>query len=345
MMLLKYVEFITESRSEVLLPSIFLKDFINKIDQIDSKISTEFKKIVTRTNPLYRQPHKWTFISVDDIGEKVIFSESYKVSKWIEEHYGEESDANDILKKMSTPFSDNTLVNLSGKWSGTHRVEMKIGRFIKGYFGDKFSDSEIENFVNQWKSLEENCTFEIWEKSDIINGYRSKIYHFNDYDNGYNPLMNSCMNDESSIAFYQYCPSVKLLVLLDFEKRILGRALLWVDNEGRKIMDRIYYVYDKDYFKFVRWANENDYWYKKGNTGVSKFVKNGKEEVIYTKVKIMNVFAFPDEEYPYLDTFSYFQGEWAYNYQPNGKYWRMINTDGSYDIFDYEDTDYEEVNN
>jgi hypothetical protein len=339
MKILKYLDFILEAREEVELPSILMRDFINKIEKIDSSISIEFKKIITRTNSLYRYPHKWTFISVDDTGEKVIFSESYKVSNWINDNYGSTQDPSIILKQIGMPTSDNSLI------SGSPRVEMKVGRFIKGYFGDKFSDSEIENFVNQWKSLEENTTFEIWEKSDIVRGYSSKFYHFNDYDNGYNPLMNSCMNDEPYIKFYQYCPSVKLLVLLDSESSILGRSLLWIDDDGRKIMDRVYFVYDKDYFKFVRWANENDYWYKKNNTGQNKFIKGGKEESIQTKVKIMNVFDFPDEEYPYMDTFNYFQGEWAYNHQPKGTFWHLINTDGTYELCDFDDIDYEEINN
>lgn len=336
MRLLKYLDFITEAREDTTLPCILMRDFINKIEKIDSPISIEFRKIINRMGPMFRQPHKWTFITVNDTGDKVIFTESYKVAKWIEEHYGQDSDASRVLRYMESPGSDNHLV------SGSSRVEMKVGRFVKGYFGDKYSDSEIENFVNQWKSLEEKNTFEIWEGPEIKKGYRSRFYHTNDYDNGMNPLMNSCMNDEPYVSFYQYCPTVKLLVLLDSDSSILGRALLWVDTEGRKIMDRVYYVYDKDYFKFVRWANENDHWYKKDNTGLTKFIKSGKEEVIQTSVKIMNVFDFPDEEYPYMDTFNYFQKDLAYNYQPNGTHWHMINTDGTYEVYDFDDWEVKE---
>jgi hypothetical protein len=338
MKLLKYLDFITESREEVALPSILLRDFINRIENISSPISVEFNKLINRSNPSYRKNHKWTFITINDTGDKVVFSESYKVKKWIEDNYGDGYNAIQVLMQIGTPGFDNLMVNSS-------RVEMKVGRFVKGYFGDRFSDSEIENFVNQWKSLEENTTFEIWKGSDIKKGYSSRLYHFNDYDNGFNPLMNSCMNDEPYISFYQYCPNVELLVLLDSESSILGRALLWKDEKGRKIMDRVYFVYDKDYFKFVRWANENDYWYKKNNTGQVKFIKGGKEESIETRVKIMNVFDHPEEEYPYMDTFSYFQDDWAYNYQPKGTFWHLINTDGTYEIYDFEDSDYEEVNN
>ena len=75
MKLLKYLDFITEAREETLLPSIFMRDFINQLEKIDSPICTEFKKLTNRMNPLFRQPHKWTFIATDDTGEKVIFSE------------------------------------------------------------------------------------------------------------------------------------------------------------------------------------------------------------------------------------------------------------------------------
>jgi len=340
MKLLKYEDFILESRVEVKLPSILLRDFINKIEKIQSPISTEFKKITNRSSPLYRKEHKWTFIGVSDDDDKVIFYESYKVNNWIKDNYGEDANSKYMLMSINTP----NLTSLSERF-GTSKVEMKIGRFVKGYFGDTFSDSEIENFVNQWKSLVDDLKFEIWEGVDIINGYKSKNYHSNDYDNGINPLMNSCMNDEPSIKFYKYCPSVKLLVLLDGESAILGRALLWEDHKGEKFMDRVYFVYDKDYFKFLRWSKENGYWYKKNNTGQLNFIKDGKEVVIGTKVKILNAFNFPDEQYPYLDTFNYVQGEWAYNYEPNGNFWHFINTDGTYDVYDFEDTDFEEFKN
>ncbi len=325
MRLLSYFEFINESRSEVELPTIFMRDFINKIEKVKSPISDEFHKIDTWGHSMWKQPSKWTFINESEQQDKVIFSESWRIKSWIQDNYGEQADSTKMLQQMTYPNSESIIV------SSSPRVEMIIGRFIKGYFGDKFSDSEIENFVNQWKSLEEKSEFDIWTGSDIKIGYHSRKYHFNDYDRGINPLMNSCMNDVPYVLFYEYCPSVKLLVLLDSEGAILGRSLLWEDYQGKKIMDRIYYVYDKDYFKFVRWANENGYYYKKKNTGLSKFIKDGVEHSIQTKVKIMNAFLFPEEEYPFMDTFCYIQGEWAYNYEPDGLYWKFQNTDGTYD--------------
>jgi hypothetical protein len=36
---------------------------------------------------------------------------------------------------------------------------------------------------------------------------------------------------------------------------------------------------------------------------------------------------------------------WAYNYQPKGTFWHLINTDGTYEIDEINDVDYEEVDN
>lgn len=333
MRLFRYLEFIFEAKEEDFLPTLFSRDFKNKIERIDSPISSEILKMSTFGTATYKQLSKWTLITVSESDDKIVYTDSSKVKKWIEEQI--EVDSVDYLKKINFPSFDHPIIQFA-------RTEMNIGRFIKAFFGSKYSDSEVEKFVNQWKSLSDNSTFEIWDGSDIKKGYSSRLYHSNDYDHGMNPLMNSCMNDMTCVSFYQYCRDVKLLVLLDSKNSILGRALLWKDKEGRNIMDRVYFIYDKDYYKFLRWADENDYYYKKNNTGLTKFIKREKEEVILTGVKIINAYAFPDEEYPYMDTFSYVQADTAYNFEPKGNYWRFMNTDGTYEIYDYDDWEIKE---
>lgn len=331
MKLFRYFEFILESKTDVKLPTLFSKDFIKRVESIDSPISKDFQLMTTYGSSQYKVLSKWTFISVSESDDKIVYTDSAKVSKYVSDTYqiDDQEEIINFIKKINFPSLDNSLLQFA-------RTEMNIGRFIRSFFGDKYTDVQIEKFVNQWKSLSGLSTFEIWEKSEIGKGYSSRLYHFNDYDNGMNPLMNSCMNDVPYVSFYQYCPSVKLLVLLDEEGAILGRALLWTDLEGRNIMDRVYFVYDKDYYKFIRWADENDFYYKKMNTGLTKFIKRGKEETILTGVKILDVFGFPDEEYPYMDTFSYVHKDVAYNYEPKGTYWRFMNTDGTYDVYDYD---------
>ena len=64
---------------------------------------------------------------------------------------------------------------------------------------------------------------------------------------GYNPLTNSCMNNRSDLVdFYTYVPNIKLVVLLNEDDEIEGRALLWTDIEGRLFLDRVYYASDSD---------------------------------------------------------------------------------------------------
>ena len=337
MRLFRYFEFILESKEEALLPTLFSRDLINKVQKIDSPISVEFERMTTYGHSQYKPLSKWTFISISDSNDKIVYTDSGKVRTHISVNYQIEDNDEIInfIKRLTFPSHDNDLLQFA-------RTEMNIGRFVRAFFGSKFSDVEIEKFVNQWKSLDENSTFEVWSGSDIVKGYSSRLYHFNDYDNGMNPLMNSCMNDMTCVQFYEYCPGLKLLVLLDKEGAILGRALLWKDKDGRNIMDRVYFVYDKDYYKFIRWANENDFYYKKSNSGLTKFIKSGKEEIILTGVKILNAFDFPDEEYPYMDTFSYVYKDMAYNYEPKGNYWRLMNTDGTYDVYDYDDWEIKE---
>lgn len=327
MKLLKYFDFILESKDDIKLPCLISSDFSNKVSKIKSPISEKFDQLVHWGSSLYRAKSKWTFITTSPDDDKVLFSESWRVLDKIKEIYGDDTDSDKLLKSMTFPKIDNMLLPTT--------VEIKVGRFIKGFFGDQFSDSEIENFVNQWKSLGGSSQFDIWKGSDIKQGYASKNYHFNDYDRGINPLMNSCMNDTQYIDFYTYCRDVELLVLLDENNSILGRALLWKDEHGRKIMDRVYFVYDKDYYKFVRWADENDYYYKKDNSGLQRFIKNGQPQELLTRVKILDAFSFPDDEYPYMDTFCYIKDDWAYNYEPDGVYWKFGNTDGTYEILGY----------
>ena len=108
------------------------------------------------------------------------------------------------------------------------------------------------------------------------------------------------------------------------------------------IVDRCdYYVYDKDYHKFVRYAQSNGWYYKKRNiSGFSTFVKDGEENDLLTKIRVPDVFKFSEDGFPYMDTFYYAQDEWAMNYEPEGKYFKLTDVEGGYEEFN---SDYEEV--
>ena len=318
MKLLKFFEFILESKSKILLPVVFSDEFKDKLDNIgNSFISNSFKSMYDSKESL----KEYTLISVGSSDDTISYVDSYKIT-----------DIEDITKIKS----DNPI------WK-KNRTEIKVGRFIHKFFPNTFTDKAVEDFVNKWKASSiDNSRFEIFVGSDIKNAYRSNFYHFTD-DNS-NTLMNSCMNDELLlIDFYAYCPSVKCLVLISDEGFILGRALVWKDHMNRTIMDRVYYVYDKDYHRFLRYAQQNGWYYKKRNiSGGSSFIKDGEEISLLTKVRVPDVFKFKDDGFPYMDTFYYAQGEWAQNYEPEGTYFKLQDTEGGYE--EYVDEDYENDN-
>lgn len=323
MKLLKFFDFILESRTKPLLPVIFSDSFKDKIDEIgNSYIASYFREMYFET-----QLKEFTFISVGATDDTVTYIDSKKVVDYLKNQDGKIDPITYLNWLIKSKEKDENIELLS-------KTEIKVGRFINKFFPNTFTDKAIEDFVNKWKSVTETGSkFEVWSGVDIKKAYMSNNYHFS--PNNSNPLMNSCMNDQLDIVeFYSYCPSCSVVVLLDKENHILGRALLWKDHENRMIMDRVYYVYDKDYYKFIRLANDHEWYYKKTNvSGFSRFAKNGQDHSLRSKVRVPDVFKFKDEGFPYMDTFYYAQGEWAMNYEPLGSYLKLIDTEGGYEEY------------
>ncbi len=318
MKLFKFFEFILESNSQVLLPVVFSDEFKDKLDSIgNSFVSSAFKQMYNSQDA----QKEYTLISVGNSDDTISYVDSYKLK-----------DIKDITKVKS----DDPI------WK-KNRTDIKVGRFVHKFFPKTFTDKAVEDFVNKWKSSSvDNSRFEFFQGTDIKNAYRSNFYYF--AEDSSNPLMNSCMNDELNlIEFYAYCSGLRCLVLISDEGYILGRALVWKDHLDRTVMDRVYYVFDKDYYKFLRFAEKNGWYYKKRNiSGGSTFIKDGEEKHLLTKVRVPDVFKFKDDGFPYMDTFYYAQGEWAQNYEPEGTYFKLQDTEGGYD--EYVDEEYENDN-
>jgi len=330
MALLRFLDFILEKSENKEFPFFYSNAFKEKLERIDSPISNGLLE-------MKYAPFIYSMISVGKSSDTVTVVSS---SKLIE-----------LYPEFQTDKMQHFRPRMADVMWSEGNIEMKIGRFVKKVFGKDFTDSEIETFVNKWKSLDDSDNFEIWTKYQIKNGYNSTNYHYTDYP-GTNPLIGSCMNDYLHlIEFYEYCPSVKLLVLLDDDNLILGRALVWKDHKDRIIMDRVYYVYDKDYYKFTSYAVKNGWYYKKRNiSGGSSFMKGDEQVSLSTKVKITNVFDWIKDGsgLPYMDTFYYAQGEWAMNQPPDGRYFKLNDTEGGYSeesgLYDVHGTHIEHLN-
>ena len=322
MKLLKYLDFITEARGDVKCPSVLSESFIKRCKSIDSPIS---QLLID----MDRKLSSYTFIDDNLNGETVQYTESERAIDALNKMYGKTTTFNPqrYLSLMSNPEPDSQF------WL-SNRVDIKVGRFVRRFLGEEFTDAQIEDFVNKWKSSfkTEGEKFEFRTGYGIVDAYDTTNYHG---EEGYNPLWNSCMNNRTDLVdFYLYVEDLEMVVLVDSEDKIMGRALLWTDDEGRKLLDRVYYINDKDYYKFINLAKENGWYYKKRNiSGGSTWILNDIEQKVHSKIKypVQSI----SDLFPYVDSFYYLDDKNGYlsNYEPSGSYYVLNDTDGQYEYY------------
>ena len=195
-----------------------------------------------------------------------------------------------------------------------NRQEIKIGRAVGALLKtaniESFLQKDIETFVNLYKAAIDKLNdifsfFEVVSGDDIV-----KWYNYKNYLERKGTIGASCMSDVPArwLEIYSANPNqVSLVILRSSERddRIVGRALLWTLDDGKKFMDRIYTMKDSDVEIFRDFAKENG-WYSKclnaSTPSGEAFGPKGKEElklVVHLDKKDYG-------NYPYLDTLKYF---------------------------------------
>ncbi len=204
---------------------------------------------------------------------------------------------------------------------GIGRVNIKVGRFIKKFLSKSafsefgISDSEVEKFVNSFKSYFNSNIgdLKIVEGSDIQKYYLEENY-FKPDGYKYGSLWNSCMRQKDRNKFlklYSSNDSIKMVVMFAEDGTVRSRALLWENvcehnsDKTFKFMDRVYSIYDHDVDTFKMWAKENGY--------ISKWEQSAKSETLFdidgepARLKLFVTLENSEfSYYPYLDTFKYF---------------------------------------
>jgi hypothetical protein len=221
------------------------------------------------------------------------------------------------------PAGKEHIVTENGTWSRKSRQAGAPAKVIKKLLTPRaaklFKDVDFEQFANSYKSAcdAETKRFEIWENTKIPNVYCMKREH------GGGTLNDSCMNGDSDyLDMYFYCPKLRIIVLLNKDNELCGRALLWQVGEDEYLMDRIYVAKDHYYDMFLEYAEENGFvrkveykTFRERNT----FVKNGNVFEKYYKIVTPTTHSY----YPYIDTFCYGDdgyltnkqyGPYCYNY-------------------------------
>ena len=254
------------------------------------------------------------FILENRLGKEIEESDSGEIVKLIRLI---ESEGILAIVKFGEHFVMTTLTNLVRKEAGYYknRQTIRVGRGIRAILkslGEEFSDKEIEDFVNKWKSsadilADEFAFFEVVSGQDIAHWY-----HYTNYELGTNKgtLGSSCMCRKSGTFFEMYTenPKVCSLVILKSLKdktKIKGRALLWQTDKG-PFMDRVYTHYDSDFELFKKYAKKNGWMKKRMESSTAGQVltifPDGTTDYCYFTVVLESM---SYDYYPYMDTLKY----------------------------------------
>jgi 23S rRNA maturation mini-RNase III len=222
-------------------------------------------------------------------------------------------------------------------WSSSRRFAVKPGGFISKIFKD-ISAKEVEKFSNLYRAQSNKSKFTL----GVVDGLKMlTYYHINSYAQERGTLGASCMkydNCQDYLGIYtNNTNKVKMLVMLNEDGGLMGRALLW-DFENYKIMDRIYTIADEEFaFQFKKWATDNGYLYKSEqnwyNTLNFENLSTPKQE-LRLSIKL-DEFSF--RRYPYVDTFKFFDEEAGVlkNYMDGNDFKTLCTSDGGKYDSDY----------
>lgn len=197
------------------------------------------------------------------------------------------------------PANKASIVPDNEKYTSKQRQSSKIGRVLKK-LNDKFSEKEIEDFSFKFKSIHKLLTENIEERLKVVTGDAIVFwYNESNYLKGGGTLNSSCMRGADKkirLSLYsKYPDKIALCILLDENKKLCARALIWKLDDGLVFMDRIYYVSAMHELILLDYANKHNMKTKYHNY-------NGAN-----KLKVSIEINDKDwENRPYLDTFKYY---------------------------------------
>jgi hypothetical protein len=248
----------------------------------------------------------------------LIEDEVWLDDKYVRQNYLDITDKDDMisfLQSSKIPRGWDVDDDTSLPYTLPSRNEVKIGKIVRllctseevvDMLSFKPTDKDFEEFVNAYKAskIDKSKEFKLVNGEDI-----HKYYQMNNYYTSQGTLGGSCMADEGKSTFRVYTENpkkVQLLVLIDSNDKIHGRALVWKLKESpceaKYFMDRVYTNSDSDVIKFKNFAEEKGFLYKlKNNSHVDnniEFMYKGKSILGEIKVKLDGDF----KNYPFIDT-------------------------------------------
>lgn len=245
------------------------------------------------------------------------------------------------------PNREHKVNEETGRWLRDGRQEMKPGKLARKLLlnSNEYSDSYYEDFTNAIKSYisimgdedgnGKKITLKLVSGDDIA-------YYYN--EERYSRLMGTGTNLWGSCMRYSKCekyfgiftknPDVcSLLIALDEEGLVLGRALVWTFTTGKMGMDTIY-AHESLIEAFISWAVENEAYYKDSQScHHGEFDRLNRERVHhYAKVNLKH---HDFEYYPYMDTLRYLTYDGILSTDsPDSDYKELRDTGGGYESQD-----------
>jgi hypothetical protein len=222
--------------------------------------------------------------------------------------FGSGSDIFDVL----TPKS-----NLTPDYASIRSTDVNVGRFVRAFLtklGEKFTDIEIESFVDQYKKVMQMKT-DIFSRFKEVKGEEIKTcYLVDNYESESGSLGGSCMRYDRCQDYFDIYVSnperVSLVILLSEQdsSKIAGRAILWLDDSGRRIMDRIYVIRTADILLFIEYCDSKGYYYKESQnySAMTPLVQDGIELDHEESGVVITLNKGGYCPYPYMDTMKYF---------------------------------------
>lgn len=205
----------------------------------------------------------------------------------------EEQEEGNTISFLQLNRVDSVREKGQDPWKSPQRTAIRIGRFLKKALPYE-SETKIEELTNKIKSdlsLKTNIISEV-KGEDIRFWYDQKNYT----KKGGGTLHNSCMRHSNfGYKFDIYVDNPEkcsMIILLDDERRLLARAILW-KTDTNVYLDRIYYTHDHERVSFEKYAKDHKWDYHSRD-------KSTRMTVSGLKMKSNNC-----DNYPYMDTFEY----------------------------------------
>lgn len=256
------------------------------------------------------------------------FSDKTFIEKDLPQNWVDVTDKEDTVSFMADRGA-NKLGDPELIFTSKSRNEVKVGRFARAILaelGKTVSDKDIENFVNVYKSSKVDDS----KKFELVNGSLiRKYYLYSNYSKNSGSLGGSCMRGSECQRYFKIYtknPEVcQLLVYLDEQGKVLGRALVWkifkkelykvadqtpFECEAEYFMDRVYTANDSDVLKFISYAKEKGWLYKQKMTSDERIglVFKYEDQIIFGKL-IVKLHRLHFNKYPFVDTLSYSNGD------------------------------------